>query len=347
MVQRALLIGINAYPPPNALQGCVNDVTDIANFLVNKCGYARGEITLLTDGRATSQNIKTSIVTLINGAQPGDRLYLHYSGHGTQMTIRTPQGTTIHDAICPVNFDWSVQNAVLDTDFQAMFSSLPVGVEFVFVSDSCHSGDLTRDIIPQSAHLKARYMEPPMDVQWNIDGAKDMGIEPVGLKAATVVHDNCGFISGCMSSQTSADAVFNNRPNGACTYYLLAELQKPVGLTESLVSLVANMNTMLAQARYSQRPQLHGPDNIINFGFLMAKPVPTKTSIVVPTKTPVPTPTLSKTASPTPSPTRIVVTSTPKATTPPSTLPPTPTPSKPRAVVVGKSGIVNPTVIKR
>jgi hypothetical protein len=51
-MNRAFLVGINAYPG-NSLNGCVNDITDMAQFLVERCGFQHADIRLLTDGRAT------------------------------------------------------------------------------------------------------------------------------------------------------------------------------------------------------------------------------------------------------------------------------------------------------
>ncbi|MFH1476981.1 MAG: caspase family protein [Verrucomicrobiota bacterium] len=52
-MNRALLVGINAYPDA-PLRGCVNDVTDMANFLVARRGFAQADIRLLSDRRATT-----------------------------------------------------------------------------------------------------------------------------------------------------------------------------------------------------------------------------------------------------------------------------------------------------
>ena len=47
-MNKALLVGINNYPTA-PLRGCINDVTDMASFLVDKCGFQKGEIRLLVD----------------------------------------------------------------------------------------------------------------------------------------------------------------------------------------------------------------------------------------------------------------------------------------------------------
>lgn len=45
-MNRALLVDINAYPG-NELQGCINDVTDMADFLVSHCVLDESDSRLL------------------------------------------------------------------------------------------------------------------------------------------------------------------------------------------------------------------------------------------------------------------------------------------------------------
>src|SRR5262249_33204890 len=142
-MNRALLVGINAYPG-NELHGCVNDVTDMAEFLVGHCGFDEGDIRLLTDSRATTDAIKERLNWLLDGLKAGDRVVFHYSGHGAQFPIRGANGkvTRVDECICPVDFDWTEEHAIRDKQFGDMFKLIPSGVDFEWVSDSCFSGDL-------------------------------------------------------------------------------------------------------------------------------------------------------------------------------------------------------------
>jgi hypothetical protein len=80
-MDRALLVGINKYPGA-PLHGCVNDITDMANFLKNKGGFAMNSIRLLTDGQATLATIVERLKLAGSGVRPGVRVLFHYSGHG-------------------------------------------------------------------------------------------------------------------------------------------------------------------------------------------------------------------------------------------------------------------------
>ena len=135
-MKRALLIGINQYPG-QPLNGCVNDITDMADFLVSAQGFVTGDIRLLSDDRATADAIRDRIKWLVAGAAANDTLLLHYSGHGTLFPVRDAQGnvTAVHGAICPVDFDWTEPHAIFDSELRDLVDLAPETIEFIFVSD--------------------------------------------------------------------------------------------------------------------------------------------------------------------------------------------------------------------
>lgn len=277
-MNKALLVGINRYPG-NELNGCINDVEDMANFLTSKCNFAHGNIRMLTDGRATTQGIRERLNWLLSGLKAGDRVFFHYSGHGAQVATRNPEAEVdgLDEVICPVDFDWSNTHMIRDKEFNKLFATVPVGVEFVWVSDSCHSGDLSRDFTKPTSksaselkgHPKVKYrtMIPPADLDWRLRTAKKQNIRALTMNKAPDNY-NVALISGCKSDQTSADAYIKGRYNGALTYYLLSELKKSNGLTENLTTIVKNVNKALKKAKYSQQPQLEGSPSIISKSFL-------------------------------------------------------------------------------
>jgi len=267
-MNRALLVGINAYPG-NELEGCVNDVTDMADFLVSHCGFEEGDIRLLTDARATTGAILERLNWLIDGVKAGDRIAFHYSGHGAQFPIRDNTGkvTRIDECICPVDFDWTEQHAIRDKQFNELFSPVPQGVEFAWVSDSCFSGDLARELLPPKRRIKALPM--PADIAWRMRTAETKGIEPHGFEHI-VKNLNLVLVSGCGSRETSADAEINGRPNGALTFYFLQTLSAPNGLTQILEQAVVRTRAALQKNGYAQHPQLEGSGELMGRPFLAA-----------------------------------------------------------------------------
>ena len=63
MNNKALLVGINAYPNPNNnLRGCINDIIDMENFIASKNKvYPKENIKTLTDSRATKKGILSAL----------------------------------------------------------------------------------------------------------------------------------------------------------------------------------------------------------------------------------------------------------------------------------------------
>jgi len=268
MTDKALLVGINRYPGC-PLSGCVNDVTDMAHFLVSELGFKSSSIRLLTDERATTKGILTGLSWLVQGAQSGDRLLFHNSSHGAQVAARKDEHVTgMDDVLCPVDFDWSESHLIRDEHLHQIFSSLPEGVKFNWVADCCHSGTLDRELVAPARGKKAasskkpkilghRVMPAPADVAWDHRIARDLGhssrnIHRTSIEKALPV----GFISGCKDNQTSADASFGNRPNGALTYFLLQALKKQKD--QPLMVVADSVRAALKKNGYSQVPQTDG-----------------------------------------------------------------------------------------
>ena len=85
-----------------------------------------------------------------------------------------------------------------------------------------------------------------------------------------VTQINVGLISGCKSNQTSADAYFDGKYNGALTYYLLQVLEQEKTHKKSIKTIVAEVNKKLVENNFSQQPQTEGNTSILNQAFLIS-----------------------------------------------------------------------------
>jgi hypothetical protein len=68
---------------------------------------------------------------------------------------------------------------------------------------------------------------------------------------------NGALLSACASHELSADAIINNRFNGAFTYYLIQNL-KLYGADKSMQEIVGYVNVDLNKNGYDQNPQTEG-----------------------------------------------------------------------------------------
>ncbi|KAM0345624.1 hypothetical protein ACHAPU_006277 [Fusarium lateritium] len=104
----AILIGINGYSE-QPLKGCVRDVRCIESLLKHQSfpidiraltatSTSENDATILVEDRSdwpTYDNVTKAIRDLTKRAQPGDYVYIHYSGHGTYMN-KTSEFTNHH-----------------------------------------------------------------------------------------------------------------------------------------------------------------------------------------------------------------------------------------------------------
>jgi hypothetical protein len=253
MNNKALLVGINAYPNPNNnLRGCINDIVDMEYFITSKNKvYEKENIKTLTDSRATKKGIVDHLNWLLMGASVGDQLLFHYSGHGAQLpsNVHAFEKDGLDEIICPYDFKDAdaAQTAITDKEFAKIFATIPKGVHFVWISDSCHSEDLSRkQHIAVDTRFRRFNHEPQ---QGTIAPAASLISEPIPLHGA--------LLSGCASHQLSADAYINNRFNGAFTHYLIKNLSQ-YGQDASMQDIVKYVNIDLMENDYDQNPQSEG-----------------------------------------------------------------------------------------
>ncbi len=261
MKNKALLVGINQYPDPrNELRGCINDINDMFNFItqINPV-YQKEQVRTLTNRQATKKGIVENLNWLLSDLQAGDQILFHYSGHGAQMPTEHPalERDGHDEIICPYDFDWTAGTTLRDKEFAEIFKAIPNGVHFVWISDSCHAEDLSRDPIFEPNFISSnefpnryRFMNRPANsiASPSLWSTK----EPIQLKPF-----NGALLSACASNQVSADAYIDNRFNGAFTHYLLKNL-KAHAKQFPMNELIQLVNKDLAKNGYEQAPQTEG-----------------------------------------------------------------------------------------
>ena len=147
MANRALLVGVNQYKTISSLRGCRNDVARMRELLVDLLGFDEGEIRVREDDEAIRTILDEDMDWLARDAGPGDRLLLHFSGHGsyTVDTDDEPGEGGQDELLCLYNMDWDDPDSyLLDDDIAAFAGRVPEGVRLVIVLDCCHSGTGSR-----------------------------------------------------------------------------------------------------------------------------------------------------------------------------------------------------------
>lgn len=208
---RSLHIGLNRVDPEHyggwegPLAGCEPDANDM-QALAESRGFATA--VLLTDA-AVSGDVVREIGEAAASLAPGDVFFLSYSGHGGQVPDLNGDDAADRSDETWVLFD----RQLVDDELYALWGTFATGVRIVVLSDSCHSGSVTRDMFyeasPANEAAGARFKGLPRDVQSKTyDAHKDAydAIQHenphgdlVGIGASVLL------ISGCQDNQLSRD----------------------------------------------------------------------------------------------------------------------------------------------
>jgi len=231
--KKALLIGINYINTPYELSGCIDD-TNRMKELLSSYGFNDFKIlTDLTELKPTKSNILNELKKLIINAKAGDLLFFYYSGHGSYTYDRNGDETDGKDEML-VSLD---SLPVLDDELKTILQThLSREITIIGMFDSCHSGTVL--------DLKYNYLVS--------DSLKD-DIYSENDKASEC-QGNVIMISGCMDSQTSAEALIQNKAQGALTWSFIDCLKKSPNC--SWRELIKTMRGSLKTNGFSQIPQL-------------------------------------------------------------------------------------------
>ena len=135
--------------------------------------FSPDNITVLADGiedaePATLAAIRQAVADLTARVQPGDFVYLHFSGHGSQMPARDPNSELdgLDEIFLPVDIGpWNdtastVPNALVDDEIGQMIQGFrDKGASVWAVFDACHSGTVTR-AAPTDDDVRLRRLPP-------------------------------------------------------------------------------------------------------------------------------------------------------------------------------------------
>jgi hypothetical protein len=257
MTKKALCVGINDYPfgEENDLRGCVNDANDWASLLKNHFGFT--DVKQLLNSDATKAKVITGIKDLLNGAKAGDILVFTNASHGTYLADTDGDEDKYDEAICPYDTD---SNLLVDDELRNLFKNIPKGVQLSVISDSCHSGSVTRVMVNE--YRRNRQLNP------RVFGGTELSPEQLRTaRAKKEKYPESGMkeilLSGCKSNQTSADAYINNDYHGAMSYHAIKTITD-ADYNLTYADLQKRLVSLLEDENYDQVPQLEGTDEFKN-----------------------------------------------------------------------------------
>lgn len=176
----ALIVAASTYPGLEErfwLKGPANDAELVTRYLTENPAmpFARENITVLADGLPTADGdptlsaIRLAFADLAATVGPGDFVYLHFSGHGSQSPALDPSTEIdgLDEMFLPVDVGpWNdtvgmVQNALVDDEIGAMIDAIRAqGADVWAVFDACHSGTITRAASSGDEEVATRQLTP-------------------------------------------------------------------------------------------------------------------------------------------------------------------------------------------
>jgi len=277
MAHKALLCGINAYTSI-PLRGCVNDVHNLQQVLLEHYGFLSGDVRLLLDEACIKSRLLDSWRWLTDGAAAGDVLVFHISAHGSYVPDQDGEEEDLRDEItCLQNFDFDNPDSyITDDEWYQLIQAVDPAVHLLLVKDTCHSGGSSRfisvrqvsgidkiilantrhlseyqagDVIAEESLSNARFIVPP---NLPAEAWQHRGSTGRSTSRSSIIHTN---LMACSEAQTAADAYIEGEYQGAFTQALCAALrQNAVASTDALIQEVA----MRLRNKYEQVPQHEG-----------------------------------------------------------------------------------------
>lgn len=229
--KRALVIGIGAYPAESGWRQINGDkdIPLVEDMLVAN-GFSKTNIVELKNEQATAAAIRREMNTLIGKAQAGDVIYIHFSGHGQQVTdIHGDEEDGLDEAWIPYDAQFAYakgtyegENHIIDDQINVWLHQLRTRVgkrgKITVVADACHSGEGWRSMDEKKNVV----------LQGNviIRGTADRFVIPNQAKPFSAESDAAEidwvFISACKSYQSN----YEYKGNGSLTYALSLQKDK-------------------------------------------------------------------------------------------------------------------------
>lgn len=253
--KKALLIGINYKNTSSELRGCINDVKDIKDMLINKFNFDPKSMKILIEEKGfekpTKKNIVDQLRLFVENAKQDDTLFFHYSGHGSYINDTNGDEEDGRDE-CLVPLDYNQSGLIPDDELKLIISKLPEGCKMTAILDCCHSGTGFDLRYNTRLHLRTGF-------RWN--GRVRKFVRSFDLRNSvnqrqTITPANIVMFSGCRDNQTSADAYEDGNFVGAMSWGF-----KKIVSTSNIQSItytefLRKLRALLKQRGYTQIPQL-------------------------------------------------------------------------------------------
>lgn len=276
----AILIGINAYTE-KPLNACVQDVKDVKTCLegmLNSVHIQMLTAAKITDPESSSpiedpvlwptyENVVSAFETTTSLAQPGDFVYVHYSGHGTRgepdsefsnrstgdLALVLPKGENS-------NHESYLWGSTLASLLKAMVDK---GLAVTLVLDCCFSASVSRrgdpDVryLPYDPEIGSKY---PPDLEKDLEDAADHpASRDASMRSNWLVNpDGYAILAACGPQEVAVEPKFDGQRHGALSYYLFKTLTEFGGHGKKHKDIYDHLRAKFQKSGLRQHPVLYG-----------------------------------------------------------------------------------------
>lgn len=297
----ALLIGIDYYEPNQlykSLKGAVRDINLVEAFLAQTLNIpaqhiyklvspSRDDADLLAIRSAqapepTYQNIVSAFKTITEKAQPGEQVYIHYSGHGGRAKtvypdLKTGSGDQYDEGLVPMDIgDTQAGRYLRDVEMTTLLKRMTdKGLIVTVVLDSCHSGGATRgdaeirsgtepDVIPRTAESLVASRDE-LERNW-LALTRQQGSGAAGLPNAR----DYVLLAACRPNEFAYEYAVNGgqERHGALTYWMIDTLTAVATSGQPLTYKLLHdrLNAQIQSKFPRQLPMIMGEADRLVFG---------------------------------------------------------------------------------
>jgi len=223
--------------PEYTLSGCIDDICNIRNILIDAYSYDKTNIIMLRDDLSDTYKMPTyaNILRELNDivTSNSDEIFIQYSGHGCQIADISNNSIN-NDVIVPI--DYNDTNYIYDYDIHTMIEKIQCAALFMF--DCCHSGSIGK---------------LPWTFIMNTDNQNIITIN----NNNSMPNPNIYLLSGCKDNQTSSD-VYNREISQDVGVFsnTFNECLRDSNHEIDILTLYKNICSSLLVNGYSQRPVL-------------------------------------------------------------------------------------------
>lgn len=280
--KRALIIAIANYKTPKEWKplASLTDLELMKKTLQNQ-GFPASNILTITDANATKEGIQKKVFELINLAQKGDKIVIHYSGHGQQLTDlngdeKENGADNLDEAIVPydapaedISHKYRGEKHIIDDEIKVWIDLIKAKIEaeghFLLILDCCHAGTASR------GNATVRGTNPPILFSnkssiTQIESSNNSAYYDLNLSSKPVKGlGKFIMFTGAEASQQNFQTMSEDgKPIGSLTYAVSKAFNKIVkGSTYQ--QLFNEVNNVMQSKKLPQTPKIDGDENSLVF----------------------------------------------------------------------------------